>query len=137
MIDKQLTRSLLDISDQCVQGKGSTKDIIEILNNIVNFYQKKPNVKKELNSDLKDPITLNEYNSSLFRVSWNDDELIQIHSEKTLKDEYQKTNLFDDNLSWIGYPNNIFNANDYQRSFKTLNDVIYFLNDDDCTFYKL
>ena len=72
--------------------------------------------------DLKEPITLNEYNSSLFRVSWNDDELIQIHSEKTLKDEY---------------PNNIFNANDYQRSFKTLNDVIYFLNDDDSKFLPI
>ena len=87
--------------------------------------------------DLKEPITLNEYNSSLFRVSWNDDELIQIHSEKTLKDEYQKTNLFDDNLSWVGYPNNIFNANGYQRSFKTLNDVIYFLNDDDSKFLPI
>tara|TARA_R110002051_G_scaffold3811_1_gene20418 strand:+ start:10433 stop:10786 length:354 start_codon:yes stop_codon:yes gene_type:complete len=40
MIDKKLLQSLEDITDQYGRNKCNSKDVIEILNNIVKYYKK-------------------------------------------------------------------------------------------------
>ena len=37
----------------------------------------------------------NEKNEVVYLCTWNDGEIVQIHTKKTLKDEYKDTNLFD------------------------------------------
>jgi len=81
----------------------------------------------------EEEIYLNQYNCPLFRVSWNGDETISIHSKETLIDQYGKGNLFDDYISWVGYPLNLFELNNIKekREIKNMHEVIEFLNDDD------
>jgi len=81
----------------------------------------------------EEEIYLNQYNCPLFRVSWNGDETIVIHSKETLIDQYGKGNLFDDYISWVGYPLNLFELNNIKekREIKNMHEVIEFLNDDD------
>ena len=69
----------------------------------------------------------------MFRVSWNGDEIISIHSKETLLKEHGETNLFDDYISWVGYPFRVFNLNEIEekRTLKNMHEVIEFLNDDD------
>tara|TARA_R100000544_G_C2213047_1_gene53000 strand:+ start:342 stop:671 length:330 start_codon:yes stop_codon:yes gene_type:complete len=83
--------------------------------------------------NFNEEINLNIYNCPLFRVSWNGDEIIEIHSKETLIKSYGISNLFDDDIEWLGYPKNIFITNNIidKREFKTLDEVINFLNDDD------
>ena len=81
----------------------------------------------------KEEIYLNQFNCPLFRVSWNGDEHIAIHSKETLIKEYGETNLFDDHISWVGYPPRLFELNkiEEKRTIKNMHEVINFLNDDD------
>ena len=83
--------------------------------------------------NFNEEIYLNQYNCPLFRVSWNGDEIITIHSQQTLIDQYEKGNLFDDYISWVGYPLNLFELNNIKekREIKNMYEVIEFLNDDD------
>ena len=87
-------------------------------------------------SELKpfeEEIYLNQYNCPLFRVSWNGDEHIAIHSKETLLKEYGETNLFDNHISWVGFPPKLFELNEIEnrRTIKNMNEVINFLNNDD------
>ena len=81
----------------------------------------------------EEEIYLNQYKCPLFRVSWNGEEIISIHSKETLLKEYGESNLFDDNISWIGYPLKLFELNNIKekREIKNMYEVIDFLNDDD------
>jgi hypothetical protein len=81
----------------------------------------------------EEEIYLNQYNCPLFRVSWNGDEHIAIHSKETLLKEYGETNLYDDNISWVGYPPRLFELNEMEekRTIKNMHGVINFLNNDD------
>lgn len=87
-------------------------------------------------SELKpfeEEIYLNQYNCPLFRVSWNGDEHIAIHSKETLLKKYGETNLFDNYISWVGYPFRLFKLNEIEnrRTIKNMHGVINFLNNDD------
>tara|TARA_R110001606_G_scaffold110431_1_gene236574 strand:- start:163 stop:756 length:594 start_codon:yes stop_codon:yes gene_type:complete len=81
----------------------------------------------------EEEIYLNQYNCPLFRVSWNGDEIITIHSKETLIKEYRESNLFDDHIEWVGYPPKLFELNNIKekRTLKNMYEVIEFLNDDD------
>ncbi len=83
--------------------------------------------------NFEEEIYLNQYKCPLFRVSWNGDEIISIHSKETLLKEYGKSNLFDDHISWVGYPLKLFELNNIKekREIKNMHEVIEFLNDDD------
>jgi len=81
----------------------------------------------------EEEIYLNQYKCPLFRVSWNGDEIITIHSKETLIKEYGETNLFDDHIEWVGFPPKLFELNEMEekRTIKNMHEVIKFLNDDD------
>lgn len=81
----------------------------------------------------EEEIYLNQYKCPLFRVSWNGDEHIAIHSKETLLKEYGETNLFDNHISWVGFPPKLFELNEIEnrRTIKNMNEVINFLNNDD------
>ena len=83
--------------------------------------------------NFNEEINLNIYNCPLFRVSWNGDEIITIHSKETLIKEYGETNLFDDHIEWVGFPPKLFELNEMEekRTIKNMHEVINFLNDDD------
>ena len=81
----------------------------------------------------EEEIYLNQYNCPLFRVSWNGDEIITIHSKETLIKEYGESNLFDDEIEWVGYPHRLFQLNSIEDKsiLNNMHEVIEFLNDDD------
>ena len=83
--------------------------------------------------NFNEEIYLNQYKCPLFRVSWNGDEHIAIHSKETLLKEYGETNLFDDYIEWVGFPPKLFELNEMEekRTIKNMHEVIKFLNDDD------
>ena len=83
--------------------------------------------------NFEEEIYLNQYKCPLFRVSWNGDEIITIHSKETLIKEYGDSNLFDDHIEWVGYPHRIFQLNRIEDKsiLNNMYEVIEFLNDDD------
>ena len=38
----------------------------------------------------------NDNNEKMYLCTWNDGDIVQVHTEKTLRTEYEGTNLFDE-----------------------------------------
>ena len=50
----------------------------------------------------------NSDNEKMYLCTWNDGDIIQIHTEKTLRKEYEETNLFDKGENTLVH-NSMFN----------------------------
>ena len=55
----------------------------------------------KMETQIKKVIDLSNQKKPTFLCSWNGTEIVQIHTYKTLKTEYEKTNLFDPLEDWF------------------------------------
>ena len=45
--------------------------------------------------NINQSITIENNKSNIYLCTWNDGDIVQVHTKETLKDEYKDTNLFD------------------------------------------